>query len=164
MEFTRIPYAPNSKAMSCTNISNIACYKHKWWNECLTRNKDGTFVTECTADLEDVYPMEPGRWPRFRPATDEMLITEPFILASRMRLHTCLATSHTPVRFVLMSLSHSSSGQSSAEWTPPEVCKDTTLTCHWSQHVLGSKIVPLKTNGTTDPALTSQVLGSVTRT
>ena len=78
-----------------------------------------TFVAECTADLDDAYPMEPGRWPRLRPAIDEMLITEPFSLASRMRRQTCLATSHNPVRFVLMILSHSSSGQSRGECTAP---------------------------------------------
>jgi hypothetical protein len=76
-----------------------------------------TLVRAVIPDFDATYAAAPGSWPRSVPTIDEMLITDPLSLASRMRLHTCFVTNHVPVRFVSIKAFHLSSGQSSTEYT-----------------------------------------------
>lgn len=118
IEFTRILYAPISNAItfkqisphSSTNTNTITCKFEYYYY---------TFVIVLMAVFEQEYARPPGSWPRSRPAIDEMLITDPPCLASRIRIHTYLETNQVPVRFVLRVLSHSSSDKSKGECTLP---------------------------------------------
>jgi len=106
----------------------IQCGKEKFKEGCLALVDWFTFVRILTPALEDEYAAEPGNWPRFKPAMEAMLIMDPFLCASRMRLHTLFDTSHVPVRFVLNEWFHSSSDNSNGDFTVP--ARHTTIIKH----------------------------------
>lgn len=54
-----------------------------------------------TPAFEDAYATAPLSCPRFKPADEEILIIDPFRLATRMRLHTYFDTNQQPVKLVL---------------------------------------------------------------
>lgn len=59
-----------------------------------------TLVSMFTPAFEDAYAAAPGNCPRFKPATEEILIIDPLIWASHMRLHTYFDTNQQLVRLV----------------------------------------------------------------
>ena len=59
--------------------------------------------------------------PLLRPETEDMLMTEPVIFASRILLQTDLETSQDPVKLVLKVLFHSSSVMSNEDLIVPAI-------------------------------------------
>lgn len=54
-----------------------------------------------TPAFEEAYATAPLNCPRFKPAVEEILITDPFRWASHIRLHTYFDTNQQPVKLVL---------------------------------------------------------------
>lgn len=81
-----------------------------------------TFVMVLRADFEVAYARAPGRWPRLRPAVEDMLIIDPPWLDATMCRPTYFDTNHDPRKFVLKALSQSSSDKFNGFFTGPE-CK-----------------------------------------
>lgn len=80
-----------------------------------------TLVNAFSPAFEEAQAAAPGNCPRLRPAIEEMLITDPPQPPSRIRMQTYFDTNQVPVKFVFITLFHSSSDKSSGDLTLPKV-------------------------------------------
>lgn len=103
-------------------------------------SNDITIVSMLRPAFEVVYATAPYCWPRFKPEVEPILITDPFCFASHIRLHTYFGTNQQPVKFVLKTLSHSSSDKFKGELTLPTQTKHDKLVGGLLENTLYSHI------------------------
>ena len=80
-----------------------------------------TFVKVFRPAFEESLATPPGNCPRSRPAIEDMFMIDPPCSASRMRMQMYFDTNQVPVKFVLITLFHSSSDNSNGDLTLPNV-------------------------------------------